>query len=234
MTAHNAKKLLAVLSIIIMLLGVSAIAVSDGSESALAQPTPFGFTYAASGNSVKIYNKIGSTKSNGELENGTLCLVDSSVTVSGATWHKVKWMEGQSEKQGYIKGADFQQLTIGGMLTACNADNIEYFKGFSEVAQSPLVVQAPTVLTAKSKPTATPKVKATPKPTKMPKPEAVYSSAQSSSSKQSYVLNTNTKKFHYPYCKSVNQMKSKNRRDVTDTREHIMQQGYSPCKNCNP
>ena len=79
MTAHNAKKLLAVLSIIIMLLGVSAIAVSDGSESALAQPTPFGFTYAASGNSVKIYNKIGSTKSNGELENGTLCLVDSSV-----------------------------------------------------------------------------------------------------------------------------------------------------------
>ena len=52
--------------------------------------------------------------------------------------------------------------------------------------------------------------------------------------KQEWVLNTNTKKFHYPYCKSVNQMKSSNKKVVTDTRDGIIKQGYSPCGNCKP
>lgn len=54
------------------------------------------------------------------------------------------------------------------------------------------------------------------------------------SSAITYVLNTNTKKFHYPDCNSVKQMKDKNRKDVKETREEVIQQGYSPCGNCNP
>ncbi len=50
----------------------------------------------------------------------------------------------------------------------------------------------------------------------------------------SYVLNTNTGKFHYPNCPSVSQMKSKNRWDVNMTREEVIQMGYVPCKRCNP
>lgn len=49
-----------------------------------------------------------------------------------------------------------------------------------------------------------------------------------------YVLNTNTKKFHYPSCSSVTEMRSKNRRDVNVTRDEIIAQGYNPCKRCNP
>lgn len=49
-----------------------------------------------------------------------------------------------------------------------------------------------------------------------------------------YVLNTNSKKFHKPSCSSVNQMSAKNRKDVTDTRENIIANGYDPCKRCNP
>ena len=49
-----------------------------------------------------------------------------------------------------------------------------------------------------------------------------------------YVLNTNTKKFHYPDCDSVNQMKEKNRLDFGGTREEAISMGYVPCKNCNP
>lgn len=52
--------------------------------------------------------------------------------------------------------------------------------------------------------------------------------------KQAYVLNTNTKKFHYPDCRSVKQMKKKNRKDYTGTREEVINMGYVPCKNCNP
>lgn len=49
-----------------------------------------------------------------------------------------------------------------------------------------------------------------------------------------YVLNTNSKKFHMPSCSSVDQMSDKNRKDVEDTRENIIGQGYEPCKRCNP
>lgn len=58
--------------------------------------------------------------------------------------------------------------------------------------------------------------------------------APSSTPKTSYVLNTNTKKFHYPHCSSVKQMADKNRQDVTLTREEIIAQGYTPCGRCNP
>lgn len=49
-----------------------------------------------------------------------------------------------------------------------------------------------------------------------------------------YVLNTNSKKFHAPSCSSVDQMSEKNRKDVEDTRENIIANGYEPCKRCNP
>ncbi|MBP1534197.1 MAG: hypothetical protein IK999_08750 [Ruminococcus sp.] len=49
-----------------------------------------------------------------------------------------------------------------------------------------------------------------------------------------YVLNTNTKKFHKPGCKSVNQMKDKNKKYYTGTRDEVIGMGYDPCKNCNP
>lgn len=49
-----------------------------------------------------------------------------------------------------------------------------------------------------------------------------------------YVLNTNTKKFHYPSCSSVGQMSAKNRQDYTGTRDEVIAMGYDPCKRCNP
>ncbi len=49
-----------------------------------------------------------------------------------------------------------------------------------------------------------------------------------------YVLNTSSHKFHDPSCKSVNDIKEKNRTDYTGTREDLIEMGYSPCKRCNP
>ena len=51
---------------------------------------------------------------------------------------------------------------------------------------------------------------------------------------RNYVLNTNTKKFHFPGCSSVNQMSAKNRKYIESTREDLIAQGYSPCGKCNP
>ena len=58
--------------------------------------------------------------------------------------------------------------------------------------------------------------------------------SSSSSHKQDYVLNTNTGKFHKPGCASVKQMSAKNKKKVHDTRKSLINQGYDPCKNCNP
>ena len=49
-----------------------------------------------------------------------------------------------------------------------------------------------------------------------------------------YVVNTNTEKFHYPTCKSVDKIKEKNRMDFVGTREELIAAGYSPCGNCKP
>lgn len=49
-----------------------------------------------------------------------------------------------------------------------------------------------------------------------------------------YVLNTNSMKFHKPECDSVKDMKEKNRKDVSLSREEVIELGYEPCKRCNP
>jgi len=49
-----------------------------------------------------------------------------------------------------------------------------------------------------------------------------------------YVLNTNTMKFHYPYCGSATSMKESNKKETNETREELISQGYKPCGSCNP
>ena len=51
---------------------------------------------------------------------------------------------------------------------------------------------------------------------------------------QTYVLNTNTKKFHKPECSSVDDMKEKNTLIEETTRSEIIDKGYKACKRCNP
>ena len=51
---------------------------------------------------------------------------------------------------------------------------------------------------------------------------------------QTYVLNTNTHKFHDPDCRSVDQMKEKNKSYFTGSREEVIAKGYSSCGNCRP
>lgn len=51
---------------------------------------------------------------------------------------------------------------------------------------------------------------------------------------RSYVLNTNSMKFHYPACSSVDDMAARNKQDYTGTRDALIAQGYTPCGRCNP
>ena len=55
-----------------------------------------------------------------------------------------------------------------------------------------------------------------------------------SSGKTTYILNTSSKKFHIPSCGSAKKIKEENKKEITDTRDSIIKDGYSPCKTCNP
>ncbi|MBR2213329.1 MAG: DNA/RNA non-specific endonuclease [Eubacterium sp.] len=49
-----------------------------------------------------------------------------------------------------------------------------------------------------------------------------------------YILSKNTKKFHYPSCYYVKRIKSYNQIKYKGSRKTLINQGYSPCKGCNP
>ena len=49
-----------------------------------------------------------------------------------------------------------------------------------------------------------------------------------------YVLNTNTMRFHRPSCESVQEMQPENREETTKTRQELIDEGYKPCGSCKP
>lgn len=51
---------------------------------------------------------------------------------------------------------------------------------------------------------------------------------------KTYILNTNTKKFHFDSCTQAVNIKEENQEIYTGDRETLIRDGYSPCKNCNP
>ena len=64
--------------------------------------------------------------------------------------------------------------------------------------------------------------------------ERVVSEQEKNNKEGSYILNTNTKKFHLPNCKGIKDIKEKNKEAFSGKRDDLLKQSYSPCKMCNP
>lgn len=71
-------------------------------------------------------------------------------------------------------------------------------------------------------------------PEEKPDPEPEEPGPEPGDGAVTYVLNKNTKKFHYPTCRSVAEILEKNRQDFTGTREEAIALGYAPCGICKP
>lgn len=56
----------------------------------------------------------------------------------------------------------------------------------------------------------------------------------SESDTTTYILNTNTKKFHLNSCSSAKNLPDKNREEYSGNRNDLISEGYEPCKKCNP
>lgn len=59
-------------------------------------------------------------------------------------------------------------------------------------------------------------------------------SSATSYGSQEYALNTKSMKFHRPTCSSVGDIADNNKQEATATRDELISEGYSPCKQCNP
>lgn len=67
--------------------------------------------------------------------------------------------------------------------------------------------------------------------TASPEPGASATAAPES---RDYILNTSSKKFHYPSCPSVKTISDSNKESFYGTRQELIDAGYSPCGVCKP
>ncbi len=115
------------------------------------------------------------------------------------------------------------------------------------VETEPVIETKPEPVVIETEPETTPIVETEPMPETTPETEPVPEPASvvvetepetepapEIPQEVTYVLNTNTKKFHLPGCASVKRIKEKNYKAFTGTREEAIAQGYDPCKNCKP
>lgn len=58
--------------------------------------------------------------------------------------------------------------------------------------------------------------------------------ASTQSGQETYILNTNTMKFHEPDCPSVDDMEENNKQEYTGDRADLIADGYGPCGRCDP
>ena len=49
-----------------------------------------------------------------------------------------------------------------------------------------------------------------------------------------YILNTNSKKFHLPSCHSAGKIKESNKKDFSGNRQEVLELNYQPCGICKP
>ena len=128
-------------------------------------------------------------------------------------------------------------FTVLAIKTHYSSININICNAFSE----PLATINVTVEEEKTEPPTT-KAPAKPAESSSSKTDspAVYSddnnndAGDNGGSTNTYILNTNTKKFHYPSCSSVNKMSEKNKQEYTGSRDEVIAMGYDPCQRCNP
>ena len=129
-------------------------------------------------------------------------------------------------KKAVSSARGFISVILSAVLLSSCAVEISSSEPASKATSKPV-----TVATAAPTAIPTPVPAATTTPTPIP---AAVATAQPEAKPvgSTYILNTNTKKFHVPTCASVSKMKDKNKREFTGTIDEAISQGYEPCKRC--
>lgn len=93
----------------------------------------------------------------------------------------------------------------------------DYHNNFSNVTKENSSVATTKATTTTTKPTTT-----------------TTKSTTTEEYKSTYIINTDSGKFHYSSCRMVKKMNESNKKEYEGTRDELVNQGYSPCGVCNP
>ena len=176
------------------------------------QLVPYGITRSKDGQYIPVFDSINSNNKIDMLIPDQICALDFAEIVGKYYWyHIVYYSDTGEEKAGYVKEGNFEQFTVSRLSEVMTDPDIAMLisRFIALRDKSPLFL-GETGLNKR------------------------ITTTGKKQNETTYILNTNTHKFHYPSCKSVKQMKEKNKKTYIGTREKIIEMGYSPCKNCNP
>lgn len=192
--------------LLVIVLLVSLLTNKAAAEDPLVQ---YGLTASTDGQYVPVFDRAGSGTKIALLNPGELCALDSYTLISRHFWYRVVFYNEDGVAQaGYLKESNFEQLSASALEEQMrDPEKAVLLAKYTALAESSTLFQGK---------------------------ETSLASTPSGEKRRNYVLNTNTKKFHYPDCRSVKQMKDKNRKDYYGTRTEVINQGYVPCKNCDP
>ncbi len=221
----NKKRILSFLFCVMLLF--SLVSTANAESSSLSdQLVNYGITCSVDGQYIPVFNAAGSKDKIALLKAGDICALDSMYLVSKYYWYKVVFFdENGLARTGYLKESNFERLTTAALaLQMTDPDQAAKIAQYIALSAESSVLPGTN---SNSNSTAAASVSDRSATT-------VSGTSAATEKGRHYVLNTNTKKFHYPSCKSVNQMKKKNRKDYTGTRTEVINMGYVPCKNCNP
>ena len=222
----NKKRILSFLFCVMLLF--SLVSTANAESSSLSdQLVNYGITCSVDGQYIPVFNAAGSKDKIALLKAGDICALDSMYLVSRYYWYKVVFFDENGLAQtGYLKESNFERLT-----TAALAQQMADPEQAAKIAQYiALAAESPVLSGTNRSSDSTALASAAGASAAIGKGDTSATTEKGTH----YVLNTNTKKFHYPSCKSVDQMKKKNRKDFTGTRTEVIEMGYVPCKNCNP
>ena len=184
----------------------------------IGQNVPFGTVIE----STDLYRTVSTKTSIGKAAPGLICQIIATERLGGEQWYKVRCFAGDNELTGYIIGRYMQQMTLADLITAMSdpstAAYMQSFVGFTMLGDFSADTEAGSRYT---------EALVTPEPTATPSPTI-------EADLTTYVLNTSTRRFHYPDCGGVKTMSEKNRSVFKGTREQLIGLGFKPCGECKP
>lgn len=135
-------------------------------------------------------------------------------------------------KKPFYKRWWFWLIVISILLNSCNG---------SDQNDAPVETTAPevTVLVTESLTTSSTEsivIESTEAtiPATTPTTEITQPATEATEYTYTYILNTNTMKFHYSSCSSAEDIKDSNRSTFTGTRDELLARSYEPCGRCHP
>lgn len=170
--------------------------------------------------------KDGQIKPDDVYHNGYVRGYADASTVNTDDIYHNGYVSGYEAAKNEISSGDVDSIREDSYNNGYNAGKADgYQQGFDAGKAAVSSYSAP------SEPTGTQASAAAPEPEPQPQPQQETAPTVAT---YDYIINTNTGKFHYTWCKSVNKMAEKNKWYYTGTRDSVIGMGYVPCKNCNP